>query len=71
MNGKYTLLNSKEKETSTPSVSAAMRIRLQPTVELVLTMVMMADAVVILAALWLGFLGTLTHVYAVGFATCY
>ena len=38
-----------------PSDSTTMRIRLQPTAEFVLTMVLMADAVMIFVALWLGF----------------
>ncbi|MGA3179103.1 MAG: sugar transferase [Verrucomicrobiota bacterium] len=55
MNGKSTLMNSEGKERWTPSVAATNKFRWQPTSEFVLTMTLIGDALVIFAALHLGF----------------
>src|ERR1039457_3305366 len=51
MNEKSTVLNPKEKETWTPPVPAAKKFRWQPSVEFVLTMALIGDALVVFAAL--------------------
>jgi exopolysaccharide biosynthesis polyprenyl glycosylphosphotransferase len=49
------LLNSEAKEIRTPPVAAAKKFRWKPTTEFILTMALIGDALVIFAALSLGF----------------